>query len=350
MVKRITTCLILLILMAQTLVVAARDIHVAVDGVLVEFGYTRPVEYGGHILVPVRAVFERLGFEISLAELAGREVVVLNSDDYTIRITLDEFSFTTNGVSHVLASPARRIGGSIKVPIGTVVESIGMTVTWNDVTGFMNIASPPAITATPPGFAPSLPPGVPIEFMPTAPPAGLHDHAPGQQPPGVGGITIAPPVITVPAIIHTVQPGENLSLIARHRFPELNHDDHRIHRQAYQQIVRDNPIIRNPHIIQVGWELRIYPFGTVPAPIPTPVDIARAAAALEFPHLPVEHRIAPNENLSLIAIRHFPTLNLDRDIDLRLSVIAQIARDNDIANPHLIAAGTYITIYPFIRP
>ena len=352
--KRIATCLILLILMAPIAVVAANEVHVAVDGVLVTFDGPRPIEFNGHVLAPVRAVFERMDFYVDRDVIEGREIVILQRHDFTIQITVGELSFSTNGVVHALPTAAQNIDGSIKLPIRALVESMGMTVVWDEISRILIITSPPQQAQTPinPTFTPTLPPGVPIEFMPTAPPAGVHHGPPGVTPPAVtppGNIVVAPPVPQVPAVIHTVQPAENLARIARNHFPELDHDDNRIHTQAVDQIVRDNPIITNRHLIQVGWQLRIYPFGTVPAPIPTPVDIALLEAAREFPHLPVQHRIVPNENLDIIARRHFPTLDMD-DLDLRLSVIAQIARDNDIANPHHIVAGTYITINPFVRP
>ena len=346
--KRIATCLVLLFLMAPMAVIAAYEIHVAIDGVLVPFGEVRPIELHGHVLAPVRVVFERMDFHVDRVVVDSREIVTLIRHDYTIRIAVGELGFTLNGVAHELPAAAQNINGSIKVPIRALVESMGMSVVWDEMSRILIISSPPQQAApVQPIFTPTLPPGVPPEFMPTAPPVGFHHGPPGETPPA-DNIVVAPPVVHVPAVIHTVQPAENLARIARNHFPELNHDDSRIHMQAVNQIVRDNPIIRNPHFIQVGWELRIYPFGTVPAPIPTPVDVAREAAAREFPHLPVQHRIVPNENLDIIARRHFPTLDMD-NLDLRLSVIAQIARDNDIANPHHIVAGTYITIYPFVR-
>ena len=205
------------------------------------------------------------------------------------------------------------------------------------------------------------------EFLPSGPPLGTRDEPPEgvSTPPII--IFVPQPAVPTPTpvpvapedeeeviqivphnllMIHRVQPGQTLSYIARYVYPDLDHYNNRVHTEAINQIVRDNPIIRNPDLIQAGWDLEIFAFGSIPVP---PVDQARAEAALEFPHLPVEHFIQPGENLSLIAIRHFPTLNLDRDEDLRLSVIAQIARDNEIANPHHIEAGTYITINPFVR-
>ena len=341
--KRIAACLILLVLMAPVAVVAAGEINVAIDGVLVPFDDVRPVEYDGQVLVPARAVFERLGFEVEWMAVGEREIVILQRHDFVIRIVLGELTFTINEMTRQLGAPARRIGGNVKVPIRVLVESIGMTVMWDEASRIMIMASPVAQQVT----SPSQPPGLTSDFIPSGPPAGFGESPPVGTAPG--GIVVAPPVVNVPVVIHTVQSGDNLSSIARHHYPQLNHDDHRIHTQAIDQILRDNPIIRDRNRIRIGWELRIYPFGTVPVPVPTAEDIARAQAAREFPHLPVEHRIAPGENLTLIAMRYFPTLNLLEDIDLRLSVIAQIARDNDIDDPHFIAANTYITINPFIR-
>ena len=346
--KRIATCLILLVLMAPVAVVAATgEINVAIDGVLINFGDVRPTEYNGHILVPVRPVFERLDFHLEWVVAGEREIAILHREGITIQITLGEMTFMINEMTRPLETSARRVGGTVIVPIRTLVESIGMTVEWDELSNVMIIRSPVEPVGLPQGMIPL--PGHSPDFLPSGPPAGFRNPPPGVGPSGPGNVVVAPPVVHVPAIIHVVRPNETLSQIARDRFPQLDHDNHRIHNEAIDQIVRDNPIIRDRNRIRVDWELRIYPFGTVPIPVPTAEDISRAAAAREFPHLPQTHRIAPGENLTLIAMRYFPTLNLDTDIDLRLSVIAQIARDNDIENPHRIVSGTYITIYPFVR-
>ena len=335
--KRIAVCMILLLLMAPVVVVAASEVSVAVDGVLVGFEDARPFEYYGQILAPVRPVFERMGFYFDWVGAGEREIVMMHRHDFAIQIVLGELTFTINGMTRPLYVAAWRLDGEVMVPISVLAESIGKTVAWDDISRVLFISSPVAQHMPPSG----LPHG--LDFIPSGPPAGFGEST------APGDVVVMPPVVHVPVVIHTVEAGENLSRIARQHYPQLNHDDHRVHTEAIDQIVRDNPIIRDRNRIRVGWELRIYPFGTVPVPVPTAEDIARAQAAREFPHLPVEHLIQPGENLSLIAIRYFPTLNLDRDVDLRLSVIAQIASDNEIANPHLIAAGTYITINPFVR-
>ena len=353
--KRIAVCLILLMLIAPVAVVTAGEINVAVEGSVIFFEDVRPIEYYGHILVPVRIVFERMGFDVDWIRAGGREIVALNKEDTTIQIILGELYFTINGVSYPLGTTARSVDGSIKVPIRPIAEGIGMTVAWYENYNLVHITEQvqqQEVAAGQPVFVPTLPPGVPAEFMPTAPPPGLHDTPPAITPP-VQQVVVTPPPpppppVVVPVIVYTIQPGDTLSRIARLHFPELNHDDNRIHRQAIDQIVRDNAVITNADRIQVGWVIRIYPFGTVPTPIPTPEDVAAAEAAREFPHLPVQHRIMPNENLDIIARRHFPMLDLDV-LELRLAVIAQIARDNGIANPNLIVSGTYITINPFVR-
>ena len=190
------------------------------------------------------------------------------------------------------------------------------------------------------------------EFLPSGPPAGTRDQPPEGTVPVQPAGTPAGEVVVIPTVphnflgIHTVQPNQTLSFIARAVYPELDHHINSVHNEAIDQIIRDNPIIRNRHVIQPGWQLRIYAFGSIPVPMLTPEE---AAAARAFPHLPTTHRVVPNDNLTLIAIRYFPTLNLQNDIPLRLSVISHIARDNDIRGPnYVIHAGTNLIINPYL--
>lgn len=74
----------------------------------------------GRTLVPVRGVFEALGFSVSWDEQA-RQVTLSRAND-TIIITIDSASFIANGISHTLDVPAQIIGGSTMLPIRTVLD------------------------------------------------------------------------------------------------------------------------------------------------------------------------------------------------------------------------------------
>ena len=69
-------------------------IGVTVDGERVTFAEQQPIIVDGRTLVPVRSVFEFMGFEVDWDEEAGQAVI--SNDEYEIIITVGSAAFTTN--------------------------------------------------------------------------------------------------------------------------------------------------------------------------------------------------------------------------------------------------------------
>ncbi|MCL1878341.1 MAG: endo-1,4-beta-xylanase [Defluviitaleaceae bacterium] len=126
--------------------VFADGIAVTVDGALVIFADQTPAIIDGRTLVPVRGVFEHLGFDVDWDDDA--RAVVLTRYGFDVIITLDSEVFTTNGVSHTFEVPAQSIGGRTMIPIREVVESVGYDVDWDGATQTVLITFP-----CPSGFA-----------------------------------------------------------------------------------------------------------------------------------------------------------------------------------------------------
>ena len=119
--------------------VAANNVTVTIDGQPVVFADQAPVIVDGHTLVPVRGVFEALGFNVAWnGEL--QQVALLGED--VIIITIGSTTFETNGASFALDAPAQTINGRTMLPVRAVVESIGYTVVWDAFTATVIITSP----------------------------------------------------------------------------------------------------------------------------------------------------------------------------------------------------------------
>jgi len=118
----------------------ASDITVTINGQPVSFAGQGPVMVGGRTMVPVRGVFETLGFVVDW-DIPTR-TATLTSVDYTVIISVGNYTFTTNGVSHTLDVPAQLIGGSTMLPIAAVLRSVGYEVDWNGTTRTVVITSP----------------------------------------------------------------------------------------------------------------------------------------------------------------------------------------------------------------
>ena len=108
------------------------EISVTVNGERVDFIDQGPAIIEGRTLVPVRGVFEALGFAVGWE--SATSTAVITNDNYELRITIGSNVFTTNGAPHTLDVPAQNIGGSTMVPIRLPLESVGVDVDWNAAT------------------------------------------------------------------------------------------------------------------------------------------------------------------------------------------------------------------------
>ena len=111
-------------------VIFANDyVRVRIDGQLITFSDQQPVIVEDRTLVPVRGVFEHMGYHVDW-EPATRTVSLTN-DRYAVIITLDSDTFTTNGVSYALEVPAQIINERTMLPFRAILESVGCEVDWD---------------------------------------------------------------------------------------------------------------------------------------------------------------------------------------------------------------------------
>ena len=138
--KMIMVALVTIITLTLSVNVYASNIGVTVDGRMVNFTGQQPVSVDGRTLVPVRDVFEMMGFEVSWNASAQR--VVLTGNDVVV-LTVGSNNFNANGERHRLDAPAQIINGSTMLPIRAVAESVGYYVGWNMFTNTVVISSVP---------------------------------------------------------------------------------------------------------------------------------------------------------------------------------------------------------------
>ena len=111
-------------------VYASDIIRVTVDGRPVNFPDAQPVIVHGRTLVPMRGVFEQMGFvgdwnpitETSTLIRAGMTISVRRGDPF----------FTVNGMQQFPEVPPQLLGGRFMIPLRAVAESTGANVSWNE--------------------------------------------------------------------------------------------------------------------------------------------------------------------------------------------------------------------------
>jgi len=118
----------------------ASEVGVTIDGTSVVFDGQGPTVIDGRTLVPVRGVFEQLGFDVNWNQTA--QIVTLTNDNYEVIITIGSNTFTTNGEEHQLDVPAQIIDGRTLVPIRMVLVSVGFGVGWAQDTSTVLVTHP----------------------------------------------------------------------------------------------------------------------------------------------------------------------------------------------------------------
>lgn len=126
---KIILIVLLFIIIAYNFPVSANDITVEIDGVRVDFPDQQPVIIDNRTLVPVRGVFEQLGYSVNWD--SSENTAILSNGDNTVIIKVGSRTFTTNGVTYRLDVPAQNINGRVMLPFRAVLESIDCKVDWD---------------------------------------------------------------------------------------------------------------------------------------------------------------------------------------------------------------------------
>ena len=126
---------------------------IMLNGNRIDFGDARPLVQNGRVLVPVRDVFESMGFTVEWN--ADLQTVFLHEADnnFYIEITIGAPSFlvvtpsSTVGHSyaevHRLDVPAQIIGGRTMLPLRAVLESAGYGIIWDRAANTVHITENP---------------------------------------------------------------------------------------------------------------------------------------------------------------------------------------------------------------
>ena len=119
---------------------AATSANVTIDGRPLVFTDQAPVILNNRVLVPVRDVFEVVGFDVQWNPAA--RVVTITNHHHTIIVGIGDSFFTVNGIRHPLETPAQIINDRTMLPIRALLESVEFDVSWNNETRTVEISSP----------------------------------------------------------------------------------------------------------------------------------------------------------------------------------------------------------------
>ena len=149
--KKIFARTLVLVLMLGIFVPAqlsfASEINVTIDGVPVVFEGQGPTIIDGRTLVPIRGVFEHLGFDVQW--YGGTQQIILFRGTTNVIIFVGNDRFSRNGEFFELDVPALIIDGRTLLPIRAVLESVGYDVDWNQATMTVAVTTIGSTTPSP---------------------------------------------------------------------------------------------------------------------------------------------------------------------------------------------------------
>lgn len=165
--KKLTSLLLavsMLVGMMAVPAMAAEDVKVYLFGEKLEFDVPAQI-VNGRTLVPVRKIFEELGYKVDWDKDTRTATAV--STERTIRITIDELVMYVNDEPKELDVPACIIDGRTLVPARAISEASGYKVDWDGDTRSVLITKPEANnpTTTQPAEAPSTLGKTPFEIL-----------------------------------------------------------------------------------------------------------------------------------------------------------------------------------------
>ncbi|MCL1998205.1 MAG: stalk domain-containing protein [Turicibacter sp.] len=112
-------------------------VNITIEGV--PFSNLSSVVQNGQFLVPVREIFERLGFNIGWDGEARQ--VIMSRADTTVVLTLDNFLFRIDDSYFWLDVPPQLIGNSTMIPIQAVLERLDYSVEWDAFSRTLDIGT-----------------------------------------------------------------------------------------------------------------------------------------------------------------------------------------------------------------
>ncbi|HBU83900.1 MAG TPA: hypothetical protein DEF35_20000 [Paenibacillus sp.] len=116
-----------------------KAITVTLDGKSVTFPDQDPLQQSGRVMVPVNAILEALGAEVTWDKIAKTVTAVLN--DQTLVLQIGSSTATVNGETLEIDAPAIIKNSRTLVPVRFISEGLGLTVDWDQTAAQVTLTS-----------------------------------------------------------------------------------------------------------------------------------------------------------------------------------------------------------------
>ncbi len=125
----------------------AQDISVSINGNIVSFPNQQPVIVEGRTLIPLRGVFDNMGYSIDWN--GETKTVTLTKGSDTITVNIGESCYYLNGTQHAIDVPAQIINSSTMLPLRAIGEASGCEVLWDGETKIATIVDSSSVSTEP---------------------------------------------------------------------------------------------------------------------------------------------------------------------------------------------------------
>ncbi|OME95933.1 hypothetical protein BK124_19785 [Paenibacillus amylolyticus] len=116
-----------------------KTITVTLDGKLITFPDQDPLQQSGRVMVPVNAILEALGAEVTWDKTAKSVTAVLNNQ--TLVLKIGSSTATVNGETLEIDAPAIIQNSRTLVPVRFISEGLGLTVDWDQTAAQVSLTS-----------------------------------------------------------------------------------------------------------------------------------------------------------------------------------------------------------------
>lgn len=129
----ILTIIVMFSLSTQTIVMASsHEIKVTVNGSKVDFPDVQPQLINGRTLVPLRAVFEKMGCNVEWNQKNKSALISFKGNTLLLRINNSSMVLNNTNLQRKLDVPAQLISSRTMIPLRYAAEALGFNVQWDN--------------------------------------------------------------------------------------------------------------------------------------------------------------------------------------------------------------------------
>ncbi|MBY0114824.1 CotH kinase family protein [Paenibacillus xylanexedens] len=116
-----------------------KTITVTLDGKSITFPDQDPLQQNGRVMVPVNAILEAMGAEVTWDKTAKTVTAVLNDQTFVLKV--GSSTATVNGETLEIDAPAIIQNSRTLVPVRFISEGLGLTVDWDQTAAQVSLTS-----------------------------------------------------------------------------------------------------------------------------------------------------------------------------------------------------------------